>query len=120
MRHVMLTVALLVGTPAKAFFVEEIMAGSGHYTTGQMLYAMGRSSQQYLAYVVATVDADATSQRIDGNYCIPEGVVIGQLADVVSTYLDEVPEKRHLNAAYLVRMSYRKAFPCPPVPKKAR
>lgn len=44
--------------------------------------------------------------------CIPEESTKGQLVDVVKKYLDDHPERRHLEAGSLVPEALNSAFPC--------
>ncbi len=54
-----------------------------------------------------------TSQRFQGKYlCIPEGVSNKQIIDVVKASLISNPEKRHMDASYLVYMILAKSWPC--------
>lgn len=46
--------------------------------------------------------------------CIPEESTKGQLVDVVLKYLEQNPERRHLEAGSLVPEALNRAFPCPP------
>lgn len=119
MRAQMLGVLLVASSGANAFWnFEEILAAGGGYATGQSLYSRGKGNAALLNYVAGVHDADTIGQPIDGKYCVPDEVRLGQLADVAYKYLDETPEKRHLTAAHLVRQAFRKAFPCPPEPGK--
>ena len=45
--------------------------------------------------------------------CLPKGVQIGQLTDVVFQFLEEHPKYRHEPAAALVSWSLQLNFPCP-------
>ena len=45
-------------------------------------------------------------------YCTPSTVTIGQLVDVVTSYLDKNPTTRHLEADVLIWMAMKQAFPC--------
>jgi hypothetical protein len=44
--------------------------------------------------------------------CLPAGVQLGQLKDVVVQYLEGHPERRHRSAAALVELALSAAFPC--------
>jgi hypothetical protein len=54
----------------------------------------------------------AVSVTHQSAFCIPDGVSIGQLKDVVALYLNEHPEQRHYAAAGLVLAAVSGAFPC--------
>lgn len=44
--------------------------------------------------------------------CIPDGATLGQLALVVSKYLDQYPERLHVLPQFLVIAAVHTAFPC--------
>ena len=46
--------------------------------------------------------------------CVPGESTKGQLADVVIKYLEQNPERRHLEAGSLVPEALNRAFPCKP------
>lgn len=49
-----------------------------------------------------------------GNYlCIPDGVTNRQSIDVIKNYLQNSPEKRHLDASLLIYSALAKTWPCP-------
>jgi hypothetical protein len=47
-----------------------------------------------------------------GTACQPKGATRGQVGDVVSKFLSDHPEQRHLSAAGLVTSAIARAFPC--------
>ena len=63
-----------------------------------------------LGFVVG-VDQGAVTQG--GHLCVSSKATYGQMADIVSKYLQEHPERRHTDAARLVITALQKAFPCP-------
>src|SRR5262245_48367472 len=66
------------------------------------------------AYVNAIADVLVDDNAINGyRACIADGVTIGQATDVVTKYLVEHPEDRHLTAPGMVAEAFREAFPCP-------
>jgi Rap1a immunity proteins len=58
-------------------------------------------------YIDGVVDSD-TMQVI----CFPTGVNNGQIRDVVSAYLKEKPDVRHMRAWSIITLALAKAFPC--------
>lgn len=110
----MLTAALLTSGQANAFVDFELALAEQGYFTAQEAYAKGKGSIFFITYASAVFDADRTSGRLGPNYCVPSGVTNSQLADVAYQYLDSNPAKRHLSAAYLMRVSFQTAYPCPP------
>lgn len=91
--------------------MEPLAAERGYYT-GEELYRRGKDSFA-VAYITAVYDSDITAKLEGASYCVPSGVKNGQLLDVAWKYLEEQPAKRHLSAAYLARLSFRAAWPCP-------
>jgi Rap1a immunity proteins len=61
-------------------------------------------------YIMGAVDAvlGAGFHKV----CIPNGVAQKQMRDVVTSWLDDHPEKRHLSAEFLVIEALKEKFPC--------
>lgn len=58
-------------------------------------------------------------KKLDGGSCFPQGVNLGQLKDIVLTYLRDTPSRRHINATNLTVEAIIQAFPtCEVVPVK--
>jgi hypothetical protein len=57
-------------------------------------------------YILGAFDARADA------FCVPAGMNVRQLVDVVRLYLREHPEKRYLLAADLVATAVNEKFPC--------
>lgn len=94
-------------------------AQSSFYIDGNRLYEMcaGQPDPACTLYIVGAVDAFGTVSEILGGgrlFCVPPGVVSGQLADVLRRHMRENPETRHHAASVLVIRSLREAFPCAP------
>ncbi len=71
-----------------------------------------------VGYIEAIVDAMHTVQDSGGTVngwraCIPQGVTVRQLRDLVIRFLRAHPELRHLAAIDLVTNALAEAFPCP-------
>ncbi len=64
-------------------------------------YAMG--------YIAGTI---ISAQRNLISMCVPNGVPVSQLLDIVQKYLNENPGMRHNSASDLVVVAVVKAFPC--------
>jgi hypothetical protein len=62
---------------------------------------------RFVGYVVGISDAYGGVL-----FCIPEGVKVGQLASIVTTYLKNHPEKWNQSASELVIDALATAFPC--------
>ena len=62
-------------------------------------------SASFVAYVCGVFDATS------GRYSLPDGVARGQVAAVVSKFLNEHPEEWSAPAALLVIEALKKAFP---------
>lgn len=50
-------------------------------------------------------------QKADGGSCLPQGVDLGQIHDIVFAYLRQTPERRHINATNLTAEAIVQAFP---------
>jgi hypothetical protein len=67
----------------------------------------------YVAGVYDAVDNPLTGGSANaGKVCMPESVKMGQLEDSVKLWLREHPEKRHLEASFLVLQALKEKFPC--------
>ncbi|MDX6807150.1 Rap1a/Tai family immunity protein [Terrihabitans rhizophilus] len=95
------------------------MTGSAHaldyWNTGNRLHQQCSGSGRALvgAYAIAVEDTDTQGGHVKRDYCTPDGIVMGQVIDVVCTYLQNTPEKRHYVGPILVREALTKAWPCP-------
>jgi hypothetical protein len=49
--------------------------------------------------------------KADGGECFPQGVNLGQIKDIVVTYLRDTPGRRHINATNLTVEAIIQAFP---------
>jgi hypothetical protein len=88
-------------------------ASGGYYETGNDIYDGCTTKQQVgfcLAYAAGIADA-AYFTPMSG-ICIPLGVQLSQVRDVMVGYLDEHPETRHEPAYYLVNRALIEAWPC--------
>jgi hypothetical protein len=73
-------------------------------------YCQKYDARQFVyGYVTSVAD---TSKSV----CVPPGVTVGQLADVVCGYLSNHPEKRHYDGAGLAVQALNASFPCPKMP----
>jgi hypothetical protein len=51
-------------------------------------------------------------KRVIRPFCIPDGVQLIQMKDVVCQYLTDAPQQRHLTGSALVQTALGNAFPC--------
>jgi hypothetical protein len=72
----------------------------------------GQGNDLLQAYGYITGVADATNT--EGSHCIPSGVNVGQMADVVKQVLEAIPEHRHQAADTFVKFALKNAWPCKP------
>ena len=98
--------------------------------TGNELYAICTSSDssdraECLGYVVGLADAGAYNPIVMKGYytgwganlgqarwCLPEGVIVTQIRDVVLNYLRDKPQWRNSGAAGLAAFALEDAWPC--------
>lgn len=86
---------------------------SGAFYTGNELYDKCQRQIAFCQGYIAGV-ADVLSAQNGNSICIPKGVVLGQLTDVVTYWLRDHPEKRQYTANSQVYLALDKAFHCPP------
>lgn len=95
---------------------------SAQFYTGNELLDLCKSSRTlvigYSAGFVEgrqdiVVDADDGMLRtVKPTFCIPDGVTLGQITDVICKALTDNPANRHWSASVLARASINDAFPC--------
>jgi hypothetical protein len=74
--------------------------------------------QMGLSYVAGGIDMMLSHQyfhpelTLAKGICLPTGVTLLQLVDIVRLRLEEYPENRHLPSAVMVSGAIRGAFPC--------
>ena len=69
----------------------------------------------YVTGIVDTIEALQARGVLPADaLCVPEESTKGQLADVVIKYLEQNPERRHLEAGSLVPAALNRAFQCKP------
>lgn len=85
-------------------------------TTGNVLleYCRGDAKALVQSYVAGFWDGMTNfgAPYLATKICLPDGVTIGQAADMVCRDLERVPSIRHENGAYVVGISMGNAFPC--------
>lgn len=90
---------------------------SGGFMTGNKLYDQCKvRSAICTGYIQGAVDAASFYKSWGApkaNFCLPDGVTVGQMIDVTQKFLTEKPELRHLQASSLVVSAMYVSFPCP-------
>jgi hypothetical protein len=82
------------------------------------------SNQEYdqknicLFYVLGVLDGFRVGGDTTTKICVPDEASVGELALLVSKYLDRYPEKLHNPSQYLVIDALHTAFPCESGPPK--
>jgi hypothetical protein len=84
------------------------------FLTGNDLYSNCKDPNTYksntcLGYIAAISDI---VQFFDSNICMTEDMSLGQVRDVVVSWLTRKPQHRHDNASGLVFAALAEAFPC--------
>jgi Rap1a immunity proteins len=67
------------------------------------------------SYIVGVSDGLEVAQSLENKlriFCVPEGVTAGQLTELTVSYLRNNAKDRHFNAAVLVSVGLRQAYPC--------
>ena len=115
MRQAMLVAAALscfvVGKAAAGFYTGNKLseACNSPADSGNVTWCLG-----YIAGVYDTIDnlfltaGSANAEKV----CLPDGVKMGQLEDTVKPWLHGHPEKRHLDASFLIFQALTEKFPC--------
>lgn len=112
----------VVPTPAGRPDQEYIPSDGDYFFTGNGLLRSCKSSLMSRGYLACAAFVRAVSETVPGIAsvnggrelaCIPKGVMLGQLIDVVKKVLESAPEVRHESAAPLVAVALIRAFPCP-------
>jgi hypothetical protein len=63
-------------------------------------------------YIAGVADAMEGDPLLGWRTCLPDGVTVGQIGDVVKAWLGSHPEDRHFVADELVDEALAEAFPC--------
>jgi hypothetical protein len=91
------------------------------FDTGNRLYEDCRSPNYfnrgycggYVTGIIDTIESLQSRGVLPADaLCIPEASTKGQLVDVVLKYLEQHPERRHLESGALVPEALNLAFPC--------
>lgn len=111
MRKWVLLIALLITHGAHA--EEEEVYQSG-YKLLALCEGQGHASfeLQCLGYIQGVADASRGENWKERSYCVPRGVLTGQMQKIVVKYLNEQPEILHYTAYILVQQALLEAFPC--------
>jgi hypothetical protein len=114
---------------SKVLILATIIAAPGvaiaQLVDGNELYAQLQARNKIIsgqASIVATdvVLANYAAGYIKGvvdslngeEFCVPSGILVGQIADVVFLYLDTHPEQRHASAHQLAMTALKEKFAC--------
>jgi hypothetical protein len=116
------TAALLSASAVQAqdsyYTGNDILASCTAPTTDPVHYAKLATCRGYVAGLVDGVDFAAGVFALQNNepetklICVPAGVTIGQLTDVVIAYLQANPATRHRSGAAEGLIALYRAFPC--------
>jgi hypothetical protein len=94
---------------------------SAQFYTGSKLLALCKSISptertQCLGFVAGALDVHATYQNqgaVPRIICVPVGVALGELVDIVAVFLAETRQSAETSAATLVLLAVQGAWPCP-------
>ena len=65
-----------------------------------------------IGYITGVADTSKGKTHEGNRYCVPEGVLAGQLKKIITKYLNDNPKNLHLSAFSLVQDALIEAFPC--------
>ena len=105
MLRLSLIITLLFASPVRAEFVNgnilhEWCSGDDY----GKIYCMG--------YSAAVSDVMDEHTVYGWSACVPNDVMLSQLTDIVTRWLDNNPQKRHYAAQGLIAEALAEAFPC--------
>ena len=109
-------VLALAGVPMTGASAVTVMRHS--YISGNELHMWCQNDNldPCAAYILGVTDTVSLNGGTTAGWrvCKPlEGVIIGQVRDIIIAFLKAHPEKRHGGAANLVVQALAEAFPCP-------
>lgn len=107
----LIALPFFLGGPLSAVAPAEAYFQTGNSVAGVCLPTSQSPSGPCIAYVGGVVDGMLWGEP--SYLCLPEGVTQGQLAAVVAKFLEDHPERMHLNAPVLIADALQGAFPCP-------
>jgi len=102
MLRLSLIITLLFASPVRAGFFDGNFLHEG--CTSKNLLCAG--------YIAAISDVMDEHTVYGWSACVPNDVMLSQLGDIVTRWLDNNPQKRHLAANSLVAQALAEAFPC--------
>jgi hypothetical protein len=91
----------------------EIALGQDGFLSGNELYQKCTAEAVGKSYCVGYVTGIADVMQISKSLCVPDGVTVGQMVDVIVKYLRDHPEKRHYSVAAATFNTLSQTFPCP-------
>lgn len=111
-------VAKLIAAGCLSLAAMSVSAQGVTYYTGNQLMEWNSSNTafdrgRFMGYVVGIVDAKSRGWESTRLCCVPPGVAVGQLEEVVRKYLKQNPQEWHLEADLQVTLAMTEAFPCP-------
>ena len=110
MKKLLLIFSLLVVSPVHSAFL------TGNDLLASCESLMDIAEWSCIGYIKGVSDMTKISQEVLGSQkviCSPEGVTGDQLQKVIVKWLRENPESLHENAASLIWVVQKEAFPCP-------
>ena len=107
MKRILIALAMLSGAAHAEFWDGNKLHSNFTGTQGEQLLALG--------YIMGVAD---TLQNVV--FCPPTNVSAGQLRDMVSNYLANVPADRHLSAEGIVGKVLKSVWPCAQRPPAGR
>lgn len=101
MKKLIAAVALCATTTAHATFL------TGNDLLNRMKDSSVVPQMVAMGYVIGIADA-----MNEATHCLPNGVTMGQVRDVVKQFLEEKPETRHRPADLIVYVVLKNTWPC--------
>jgi hypothetical protein len=123
MKATILGMVLLFAAPLATAVDSPFVENSQAFVTGNDLYrwctARAGSFLEGSCYGFIQGASDLANGLAIVNVCLPHGVTVQEVADVVKKYLTDHPAERHYIAFTTVIAALSAAFPCPKAPPAA-
>lgn len=86
--------------------------GSAYRNEGCPAFIMGWIRGFQNGHAIAASVAERSGSKVDDLLCFPDTVKSDQMRDIVVSYLQRYPQKRHRDAGFLILDAMYEAFRC--------
>lgn len=89
-----------------------VLAQNNDFFTGNELWSRLNADDTMSKSVALGYIAGVASAASNSGHCAPRTVTMGQVQDVVKTFMQSAPEHRHLSASVIVLAALINVWPC--------